>query len=81
MDATNTIIGILRDKFCLSEERLQAVQDGALLTGSTGLSSAEMLLLVFEVEKAFGVQIAEENFLDYGLNSLHGLTSAIQRAL
>lgn len=80
----NAIIGsifeLLHAKFQINSNLLTEDNLNKPLTGQTfGFTARDLVYLYFEIEKRFGINIEEQQLLNYRFNSINGIKNIINQ--
>ena len=81
-DVCKKICGILREQFGIEEERLESAFFGEPLTGfHFRLTGADMVYLLLEIEKVFGIRITEEYLEGYGFSTIEKAAKSVAEVM
>lgn len=75
-----SVIEIMKNVFAIPEEMLgQENWKKCLTSKEFGLRGVELVYLLFEIEKTYGVRISSDSFDNHGFNSIVGIAKAVQK--
>lgn len=76
------ICGILGERFGIEEKKLESAFFGEPLTGfHFGLTGADMVYLLFEIEKVFSIRITEEYLEGYGFSTIEKAAKSVAKVM
>lgn len=81
-EACEKICGILRKQFDIAEEKLDRAFWKEPLTGyHFKLAGADMVYLLFEMERAFAIRMNEEFLGNYGFSTIEKAAEAVMKSM
>ena len=75
------ILSILKEKLSCTCQEAEQNSDEPLTGSPFFLSEIDMVYLLFEVEKKFGIRVAEESLVGYGFSTLNQIITLVQEYL
>lgn len=72
------ILQILEQQFGISRELLGEKSEEVRLTSKAiGLTGLDLVYLLFEIEKGYGIRISADSFDNHGFDSVQGIARAV----
>ena len=75
------LLDILQSKLPCACQELQQYLNVPLTGAPFFFSEIEMVYLLFEIEKEFGIRMRQEQLLSYGFSTLNQITMQVQECL
>lgn len=75
------IVRILWEKLSCPCQNTEQNPDAPLTGRPFLLTEVEMIYLLFEIEKQFGIRIGEEKLLEYGFSTVNRITELVAESL